>query len=122
MNDLSKPVAAIFGINPHTLAPLLASEHLKERKRQIEREGFSPSDDYTKYPKGELVEAALAYMAFVNGGCNLNAPPPTMWPWDISWWKPVDAPTALRKAGALFLAEQERLYYIQVLRDRKSVV
>lgn len=34
---------------------------------------------------------------------------PEGWPWDDVWWKPKDPRTNLVKAGALILAEIERM-------------
>jgi hypothetical protein len=34
---------------------------------------------------------------------------PSYWPWDEKWWKPTDPRRDLVKAGALILAEIERL-------------
>lgn len=38
-----------------------------------------------------------------------NPAPPRCWPWHIDWWKPSDPRRNLVKAGALILAEIERL-------------
>ncbi|QQE91282.1 hypothetical protein [Azotobacter chroococcum] len=35
--------------------------------------------------------------------------PDHAWPWNLRWWKPGDARSALVKAGALILAEIEPL-------------
>ena len=34
---------------------------------------------------------------------------PYYWPWDPAWWKPIDPRCDLVKAGALILAEIERI-------------
>ena len=41
-----------------------------------------------------------------------DAPPPS-WPWVRRWWKPTDRRRDLVKAGALILAEIERLDRIE---------
>lgn len=70
-----------------------------ERKRQIHSEGWSlESDD--GYVNRELMRAAHCYARN----------DPTGWPWDESWWKPSQERSRdYEKAGALYLAEKERL-------------
>lgn len=84
-----------------------------ERKRQIEREGWTLEHDDT-HTGQELNAAAVAYAA-----ANLdrdNAGEETaravFFPadWDAGWWKPsVDPIRNLEKAGALIAAEIDRL-------------
>ena len=79
----------------------------KERLRQIDREGFSPESD-DGYLDGELLRAAACYLL------NLVVPKsphrwPGLWPWPSLWWKPTNPRRDLVKAGALILAEIERL-------------
>jgi hypothetical protein len=69
-----------------------------ERRRQIEKEGFSPARD-DAYDNGELLAAARCYIA--GDG--------TRWPWAPSWWKPRDRRSNLIRAGALLQADLERL-------------
>lgn len=101
-NDQFTPVASM-GVH---------AEVIMERLRQITMEGWSPSHD-DKYDKGDLAAAAAAYAfhAFtVSAGDRwLAADPVGFWPWDLSWWKPGAARQDLVKAGALILAEIERL-------------
>ena len=88
-----------------------------ERQRQIEKEGWTPDHDDKNDP-GELSGAASAYA--LNAACLLSpydgtptSEAPDCWPpeWDKKWWKPsFDNPRRdLVKAGALILAEIERL-------------
>ncbi|GAG33310.1 unnamed protein product, partial [marine sediment metagenome] len=42
-------------------------------------------------------------------GDGIQGPYPEIWPWDPSWWKPTDERRNLEKAGALIVAELERL-------------
>lgn len=98
----------------------------RERQRQMEVEGWTPEhDDAQKY--GDMALAAAAYAAnstargaqgdvFV--GRLVNGPlqragwfnlPRLLWPWDDEWWKPKDARRDLVRAGALIVAEIERL-------------
>jgi hypothetical protein len=76
-----------------------------ERQRQIVDEGFSRARD-DAYIRGELADAAAAYLDAARSG--RFDEPRSSWPWDGSWWKPVDRRTALTKAGALIAAELDR--------------
>jgi hypothetical protein len=94
-----------------------------ERKRQIEKEGFSQSSDLDKYraESNDLVAAAISYSRHYAGHRLLHdgtaegdkryqgtLPPPT-WPWSRAWWKPRDPRRDLVRAGALIAAEIDRL-------------
>lgn len=85
---------------------------LAERRRQIDLEGYTTERD-DQYVNGELSEAAAAY-AFWSFTSRLLPPnrklePPASWPWDREHWKPTTQRHMLIKAGALILAELERL-------------
>jgi hypothetical protein len=82
--------------------PQAARDVLAERKRQVSVEGWTPEHD-DQHASGELACAAACYAV---GG---DAEPPPMWPWDADWWKPTSQRRMLVKAGALILAEIERL-------------
>jgi hypothetical protein len=71
-----------------------------ERQRQGEDEGWSPAHD-DQHVRGEMAHAAACYCY----------PPMArhLWPWDYGWWKPRDTRRNLIRAGALILAEIERL-------------
>lgn len=90
---------------------------LAERLRQVDDEGWSPEHD-DQHAFGELAKAAGCYAWIAGTSDNLrlifDAPPPT-WPsnWGSDWWKPTDRRRDLVKAGALILAEIERLDRIQ---------
>lgn len=75
-----------------------ALDVLGERRRQIEAEGWTQEDD-DKQTDSEMAHAAACY-ALNNA---------SVWPYSISWWKPTDRRRNLVKAGALILAEIERL-------------
>ena len=77
-----------------------------ERRRQIEAEGWTPEHD-DEHSVGELAKAAACY-ALVSAGFNPDATI-NVWPWHRLWWKPSDKRRNLVKAGALILAEIERL-------------
>ena len=77
-----------------------------ERRRQIEVEGWTPEHD-DEHSAHELAEAAACY-------CLSSAGKPfdyfeTMWPWERWWFKASGTRRDLVKAGALILAEIERL-------------
>lgn len=83
-----------------------ARDVLAERRRQLEREGWTPEHD-DKYQKKELRTAALCYMRAED----ITTPGvlPGAWPWPANWWKPTTDRCNLVKAGALILAEIERV-------------
>lgn len=85
----------------------------EERKRQIEKEGWSAEHDSSHY-EGELAIAASIYAAPDNirdYGDDHEYEVPYFWPWDKEWWKPSpeDRIRELVKAGALIAAEIDRL-------------
>ena len=84
-----------------------ARDVLAERQRQISAEGWTPDHD-DEHDTGSLAAAAGCYamytLAYPAGDPHHN------WPWDKAWWKPsADRRRNLVKAGALILAEIERL-------------
>lgn len=84
-----------------------------ERRRQIETEGWTPEHD-DEHDRGEMARAAGCYalQGFFRNG-NWQGPrydiENYLWPWSLDWWKPSDARRNLVKAGALIVAEIERL-------------
>jgi hypothetical protein len=85
---------------PQTAA---ARDVLAERQRQVEQEGWTLAHD-DQYRHSELAHGAAAY-ALVND----KRTRPACWPWAVEWWKPLDDRRNLVRAGALVLAEIERL-------------
>jgi hypothetical protein len=86
----------------------LGDVHL-ERLRQIDVENRSPVDD-DDYSLGQIAYAAAGYAqgsvpAQQVQGCLR----PSYWPWHPRWWKPGSPRRMLVKAGALILAEIERI-------------
>lgn len=78
-----------------------------ERRRQIEEEDWTPEHD-DEHRAGELADAAACYAA--DDGAHPNeGEPPSGWPWGANWWKPKDRRHDLIRAGALIVAEIERL-------------
>ena len=78
---------------------------IAERMRQIIGEGFDTEHDDI-HDGRQIAEAAaaygLAYAGYASWAVNV-------WPWDSAWWKPSGDRRDLVKAGALILAEIERL-------------
>ncbi|WP_448196086.1 ead/Ea22-like family protein [Raoultella planticola] len=94
-----------------------AADVLAERQRQVTTEGWTPEHD-DKYEHGQLAGAASCYARHVNSrGWVFHSDPDnyrqepesTNWPWHHDWWKPTNPRRDLVKAGALILAEIERL-------------
>lgn len=83
-----------------------------ERHRQIEVEGWTPEHDDC-HAHGELAAAAATYAVLRSHVGAINGPGSAMleelWPWNASWWKPTSPRRDLIKAGALIVAEIERL-------------
>jgi hypothetical protein len=94
-----------------------ARDVLAERLRQIQAEGWCAAYDDT-HTNGELAFAAACYAEEAGtasldpngrGDCPVHGWAPEMWPFRPSWWKPEGRRRTLVKAGALILAEIERL-------------
>ncbi len=84
-----------------------AQDVLAERKRQVEKEGWTPEHD--EQHGGALAEAAAAYAlsgAFWNRHGKKRVKP-FCWPWDDLWWKPTNARRDMVKAAALLHAAIE---------------
>lgn len=82
-----------------------ARDVLAERKRQVEAEGWTPEHD-DQHTLGEMAMAAAAYALPQKPAGFIGQ----IWPWGRQWWKPSRDPRRnLVKAGALILAEIERL-------------
>ncbi|MEJ0210495.1 hypothetical protein RBH62_24625 [Pseudomonas aeruginosa] len=83
-----------------------------ERRRQITVEGFDTSNDDAS---AGLIALAAGCYALHAGGIGTDWPggirngSALFWPWDEEWWKPKSARENLVRAGALVLAEIERL-------------
>ena len=75
---------------------------IRERDRQRFSEGFTLDRD-DLYQTPALAQAAACYTD-PDGG-----KPPARWPWKRAWWKPKTRRQDLVRAGALIIAEIERL-------------
>lgn len=85
-----------------------ARDVLAERQRQIEAEGWTQAHD-DEHGKGEMAGAAACYAVSSITHWAKDHVIRTLWPWSPEWWKPSDPRRNLVKAGALVLAEIERL-------------
>lgn len=109
-------------VQPHG-APLPpgAIDVLAERRRQVEAEGWTAEHD-DEHCDGSLAHAAACYALHAGDQSSIEAmampwrnqdldSTPEAWPasWDAAWWRPKDRRRNLIKAGALILAEIERL-------------
>ena len=86
---------------------------LAERRRQVSEEWWTPQHD-DKHTEGEIARAGACYAYMAGAGDDgrrhvLATGVPYLWPWSREWWKPTDRRRDLVKAGALILAEIERL-------------
>lgn len=85
-----------------------------ERRRQIDDERWTPAHD-DEHGDGALAAAAACYAIKAsqpphNLRFSIGYPPP-YWPgWATKWWKPQDRRRDLVRAGALIVAEIERLH------------
>lgn len=83
-----------------------AADVICERLRQKYGEGWTVEHDDT-HVNGELAAAAANYALYHTPfGGDL---PNHIWPWAAEWWKPTTSRRDLVKAGALIIAEIERL-------------
>lgn len=87
------------------IAPPMAvvQEILHERVRQICEEGWDLKHD-DSHDCGEMADAAACYALGQPNEIVMH-----FWPWDVTWWKPTDRRRNLVKAGALIVAELERI-------------
>lgn len=98
-----RQLLSILADVPGNLVPQAWLDVQAERRRQITAEGWTPEHD-DLYCAAELPRAAAAYI--LNGA---NDEAPAIWPFVAKWWKPRDARSNYVRAGALILAEIERL-------------
>lgn len=86
--------------------PAAATDVLAERHRQITSEGWTPEHD-DEHVDGQIAEAAAAYAYYAHDPSYDIAP--SMWPWVATAWKHTNPRRDLVKAGALIIAEIERI-------------
>ena len=85
--------------------PTAIEDIAAERQRQMEVEGWTRDHD-DSHVGGEMAIAAACYASDKRV---YNTASPANWPWSESWWKPTNRRRDLVKAGALIVAEIERL-------------
>ncbi|AOJ10370.1 hypothetical protein WS71_24490 [Burkholderia mayonis] len=85
-----------------------ARDVLAERRRQVEAEGWTPQHD-DEHDMGEMAHVAAWYSIDPMMRDALDERGLGFWPWAQEWWKPTTPRRDLVKAGALILAEIERL-------------
>ena len=96
-----------------TLSPGIAGI-IAERARQVSVEGWTPEHDDC-HRGGALALAAACYARhaglsdFQRETIVIQGITPPHWPWALNWWKPKDRRRDLIRAGALIVAELERL-------------
>ena len=78
---------------------------IAERQRQKAVEGWTSEHD-DKYGKSQLLWASSCYVLNTIQPFNRI---PMDWPWAPEWWKPTNPRRDMVKAGALILAEIERI-------------
>lgn len=112
-----------LGLEP----PAALADIAAERRRQVETEGWTPEHD-DEHGNGSMALAAACYAMFASASdaqriattlsAGLTADGQeipgwsawlSLWPWDRKWWKPKDRRRDLVRAGALIVAEIERL-------------
>jgi hypothetical protein len=104
---------------PHLPMPVIATaptmseavrDVLAERRRQVEVEGWTPEHDDEHANDDEMSMAAACYaLDGVSPYTGLGVDVSRTWPWAWTWWKPKGRRRNLVKAGALILAELERI-------------
>lgn len=94
-----------------------ARDVLSERRRQVEVEGWSAEHD-DEHSRGQMASAAACYASptrpfkaqvIAGRGYEPYTEYSDLWPWSDEWWKPKSRRENLVRAGALILAEIERL-------------
>lgn len=109
VHDRASSILALLAAAPGKEVPQAWLDVQAERRRQVEVEGYHGFRD-SHYINYELSKAARAYIVVswhaLSGG--LPCKKPESWPW-MAGFKWADGRTMLVKAGALILAEIERL-------------
>lgn len=100
--------SSVDGCQGHCDAPNVLRDITDERRRQIDVEGWTPEHD-NGYKKSELAFAAISYATPFGVRQGIGSPCPPTWPWDERFWKPDHDRRMLVKAGALIVAEIERI-------------
>lgn len=118
VQELADAINALASSSPKQSALSQAiGDVIAERQRQVTAEGWTPAHD-DQHRNNDLAFAASCY-AFHAAAASWDMeddgipydshPAPKNWPWEPEWWKPKSARRDLVKAGALILAEIDRL-------------
>ncbi|HHK3937963.1 hypothetical protein [Pseudomonas aeruginosa] len=110
-SKLHSAIAAMLAAAPGKEVPQAWIDVQAERRRQVEAEGWTPEHD-DEHSHGQMARAAACYALAGSSAPNDETAALLVslaWPWDEQWWKPSTARRDLIKAGALVLAEIERL-------------
>lgn len=107
MADLRSELELLQIILQDTHTTAAARDVLVERRRQIEAEGWTPERD-DEYSDETMAAAAGCYALHAYDHQQIDGAP-AWWPWDDVFWKPTSPRRNLIKAGALIVAEIERL-------------
>ncbi|MCY1301569.1 hypothetical protein D9M70_511900 [compost metagenome] len=109
LDDVTVKVGQKLYAAPITLPTTAAARDvLAERQRQVEVEAWTPEHDDV-HGKGAMALAAGCYARHAHQPPNWHGRAPESWPWGSAWWKPSTPRRNLVKAGALIIAEIERL-------------
>lgn len=107
-NELASAKQRIAELESRTVTAA-AADVLAERKRQVTTEGWTPEHDDQHVNFEMAIAGGLYAISAVDSHHKLRNSAPSAWPWDRKWWKPDGPRRDLVKAGALILAEIERL-------------
>lgn len=107
---------AALAAAPRVSLSAAARDVLAERLRQVEVEGWTPKHD-DEHSTGAMAAAAACYALTASAAATQSRywiakraeACRSLWPWASVWWKPKDQRSDLVRAGALILAEIERL-------------
>lgn len=101
LEEAEKRIAELEGL---AFSPAIL-DVISERQRQRSVEGWTSEHD-DAYQNSELADAAACYAINAH---NQGFSTPAHWPWSPDWWKQSGPRRDLVKAGALILAEIERI-------------
>jgi len=117
-NVLAKIALEAAGLNELVECTQSVQDVVAERQRQVSNEGWTPEHDDT-HRAGEMAKAAACYAwasalpaysrAVHEGDWWRTVILRRLWPWDRNWWKPKNPRRDLVRAGALILAEIDRI-------------
>ncbi|MEB5847707.1 hypothetical protein [Klebsiella pneumoniae] len=107
--ELQARIAELESRTVTATATAAAADVLAERKRQVTTEGWTPEHDDQHVNFEMAIAGGLYAISAVDSHHKLRNSAPSAWPWDRKWWKPDGPRRDLVKAGALILAEIERL-------------